>query len=210
MNIMPFDTFYNLPDEKRQKIIDNAVKEFSDNPFSEVSINQIVKNSEISRGSFYTYFADKYDLLIYLLATFKQNVKRMMEEATKNQAGDLKQLIIGLHKYIFDLYQNETNQKFIFNVIIYFQTHLDEEIKNKKQQLPDLADCDDVFRLLDLKQFNFSSERKIKQTIDIAFSILKTNIYNTVSKEIDFQNSKQSLEEYLNILEYGYRGNKNA
>jgi len=207
---MPFDTFYNLPDEKRQKIIDNAVKEFSDNPFSEVSINQIVKNSEISRGSFYTYFADKYDLLIYLLATFKQNVKRIMEEATKNQAGDLKQLIIGLHKYIFDLYQNETNQKFIFNVIIYFQTHLDEEIKNKKQQLPDLADRDDVFRLLDLKQFNFSSERKIKQTIDIAFSILKTNIYNTVSKEIDFQNSKQSLEEYLNILEYGYRGNKNA
>ncbi|MDD3712853.1 MAG: TetR family transcriptional regulator [Candidatus Izemoplasmatales bacterium] len=207
---MPFDTFYNLPEEKRRKIIDSAVKEFSDNPFSEVSINKIVKNSEISRGSFYTYFADKYDLLIYLLATFKENVKRIMEEAAIDRAGDLKQLIMGLHKYIFDLYQNETNQKFIFNVLIYFQTHLDEELKNKNQPLPDLANCDDVFQLLDLKQFKFTSEPEIKQTIDIAFSILKTNIYNTVSKKLNFQNSKKSLEEYLNILEYGYRGNKNA
>ncbi len=133
-----------------------------------------------------------------------------MEDAAFDKAGDLKQLIIELHISIFELYQNETNQKLIFNIIIYFRTHLDEEIKNKKQQLPNLVDCDAVFRLLDLKQFNFSSERKIKQTIDTAFSILKTNIYNTVSKKIDFQNSKQSLEEYLNFLEYGYRRNKNA
>ncbi len=67
----PFDTFYNLLEEKRKKIIDNSVKEFSDNPFSEVSINKIIKKTEISRGSFYTYFEDKYDLLIYLLATFR-------------------------------------------------------------------------------------------------------------------------------------------
>ena len=31
-------------------------------PFSEISINKIIHEANISRGSFYQYFNDKYDL----------------------------------------------------------------------------------------------------------------------------------------------------
>lgn len=64
---MPTVTFANLSAEKKQRIFDAAVLEFSTKRFREASINQIIKTAGISRGSFYQYFSDKEDLYIYLL-----------------------------------------------------------------------------------------------------------------------------------------------
>lgn len=63
---MPKDTFFNLSEEKKQKIYAAAVKEFSTQRFSEASINQIVKTAEIPRGSFYQYFEGKEDVYLYM------------------------------------------------------------------------------------------------------------------------------------------------
>ena len=71
---MPKQTFFNLPDEKRRTIIEAAVNEFADYGFEASSINRIVANSGISKGSFYQYFADKLDLfkgLVDILAQEK-------------------------------------------------------------------------------------------------------------------------------------------
>jgi AcrR family transcriptional regulator len=67
-NSMPKDTFYNLSDEKKRKIFDAAVQEFSARRFGEASINQIIKAAGIPRGSFYQYFEDKEDLYLYMFA----------------------------------------------------------------------------------------------------------------------------------------------
>jgi AcrR family transcriptional regulator len=64
---MPKDTFFNLPEEKREKILVAALSEFENNDFDQASINQIVIRSEISKGSFYQYFEDKKDLYKYII-----------------------------------------------------------------------------------------------------------------------------------------------
>jgi AcrR family transcriptional regulator len=64
---MPKQTFLNLPKEKRQVIIDAAVCEFTEFGFEASSINRIVANSGISKGSFYQYFEDKMDVFRYLM-----------------------------------------------------------------------------------------------------------------------------------------------
>ena len=64
---MPADTFRNLPEEKRMRIFQAAVAEFAQQPFSQASINRIVKDAGIPRGSFYQYFADKEDLYLYVI-----------------------------------------------------------------------------------------------------------------------------------------------
>lgn len=69
---MPTQRFLNLKESKRKVILDAAVKEFSRVPYSAASINQIIKEAEISRGSFYTYFEDKDDLIRYILGDFSQ------------------------------------------------------------------------------------------------------------------------------------------
>lgn len=64
---MPKDTFFNLPQEKRDLILSTAVEEFATNSYDQASINRIVANTGIAKGSFYQYFEDKQDLFYYLL-----------------------------------------------------------------------------------------------------------------------------------------------
>ncbi|MDT8337004.1 MAG: TetR/AcrR family transcriptional regulator, partial [Candidatus Izemoplasmatales bacterium] len=167
---MPSNTFMNLPIEKQHKILHAAIEEFSDKPFSEVSINKIIKNAEISRGSFYTYFTDKYDLLAYLLERFKNKMQNEMINMNKEVKGDLKELILSIHNHIYEIYQNQTHQKFFYNIIGYFQSHADEELKNQRETLPFLGDCDELYDIIERDQFKFETEKEIKQTIDIAFA----------------------------------------
>ena len=63
---MPKDTFYNLDKEKKKKITDELIYEFSDKPFSQVNIKTIVENLGIARGSFYQYFNDLEDSYFYM------------------------------------------------------------------------------------------------------------------------------------------------
>ncbi|HET7143475.1 MAG TPA: TetR/AcrR family transcriptional regulator [Anaerolineales bacterium] len=64
---MPKQTFLNLPEEKRQGIVNAAIDEFAEFGFEASSINRIVANSGISKGSFYQYFEDKMDVFKYLM-----------------------------------------------------------------------------------------------------------------------------------------------
>ncbi|MBS3990982.1 MAG: TetR/AcrR family transcriptional regulator [Erysipelothrix sp.] len=69
---MPKETFINLPIEKQKLIFDACIKEFSTYPFSQASINQIIKNANISRGSFYQYFEDKWDAYEMMMGRIAQ------------------------------------------------------------------------------------------------------------------------------------------
>ena len=68
---MPKETFLKLPEEKKNKIIKAAKKEFERVPFEQTSIKNIVEDAEIARGSFYQYFESREDWWrIYFKCTF--------------------------------------------------------------------------------------------------------------------------------------------
>jgi len=64
---MPHQTFFNLPNDKQQRILDVCIKEFADKTYHKASISRIVKESKIAKGSFYQYFDDKQDVFKYIL-----------------------------------------------------------------------------------------------------------------------------------------------
>lgn len=64
---MPKDTFFNLPEEKRERIIDAAIDEFAAYPYHQARVTVIADQAGIAKGSFYQYFADKKDLFKYLM-----------------------------------------------------------------------------------------------------------------------------------------------
>ena len=68
---MPKQTFFNLPEEKRETIFNAAVEEFAQYGLENASTNRIVANSGISKGSFYQYFEDKQDVFMYLLSVIE-------------------------------------------------------------------------------------------------------------------------------------------
>ena len=86
---MPTERFLRLPKEKIETIRIAAAKEFIRVPLEEASINRIVHDADISRGSFYTYFEDKQDLLKWLIyAQAEQHFKNYIERLREN-GGDL-------------------------------------------------------------------------------------------------------------------------
>ncbi|VBB07750.1 tetr bacterial regulatory protein hth signature [Lucifera butyrica] len=82
---MPKDTFHNLSDDKKRKIFDAAVQEFSTRRFSEASINQIVKAAGIPRGSFYQYFSGKEDIFCYM---FEEILKEKRDVIRQSESVD--------------------------------------------------------------------------------------------------------------------------
>jgi AcrR family transcriptional regulator len=69
---MPKQTFFNLPADKRETIVNAAVDEFAEYGLENASTNRIVKNSGIAKGSFYQYFEDKQDVFLYLLSVLER------------------------------------------------------------------------------------------------------------------------------------------
>jgi len=75
---MPTETFFNLPDEKKERIIEAAVDEFAENGFENAKVNEIVRKSSIPKGSFYQYFSDKSDIFKYVLDIVFEKKMQMM------------------------------------------------------------------------------------------------------------------------------------
>jgi AcrR family transcriptional regulator len=69
---MPKHTFFNLPREKRETIMNAAIEEFAEYGLENASTNRIVKNSGIAKGSFYQYFEDKQDVFTHMLEVAEQ------------------------------------------------------------------------------------------------------------------------------------------
>ena len=85
---MPTQRFLNLKDSKKNAILEAAAHEFARVPYSAVSINQIIKEAEISRGSFYTYFEDKDDLMRYMLRGFRDTLRKKVFEFLEEKEED--------------------------------------------------------------------------------------------------------------------------
>lgn len=64
---MPRSTFNNLPQKKKDRIIDAAIDEFANNNYHKASITNIIEKADIASGSFYQYFENKEDLFRYLI-----------------------------------------------------------------------------------------------------------------------------------------------
>ena len=70
---MPKDTFFNLSEEKQNRIMDAIIDEFGRHTYEHINISNIVRDSGIPRGSFYQYFIDKDDLFNHL----NQEIQRL-------------------------------------------------------------------------------------------------------------------------------------
>ena len=71
--------------QKRKKIIDKAWELFAKNGYEETKVEDITKDLGISKGSFYTYFATKEELLYEVLGKIKKEVIEKLENINVDQ-----------------------------------------------------------------------------------------------------------------------------
>ena len=86
---MPSDRFLKLKEEKQDRIIEASVDEFTSAGYAEASINKIIKDADISRGSFYTYFEDKSDLFGFIFNRLKVSAYNSIIKAVQDNKGNV-------------------------------------------------------------------------------------------------------------------------
>ncbi len=108
---MPKETFFNLSNEKKEKILTSAKKEFAKAGIKDSSIQKIIEEAKIPRGSFYQYFESKEDLLEYLLKEHAEEMNKNLEKTIKRTNGDIFAICIAIYNYMVSqcVEKNETN-----------------------------------------------------------------------------------------------------
>ena len=79
--------FQSLSPEKREKIFTSAAEEFAEHGYRKASVNSIVKNAGISKGSLFQYFSTKRNLFDGLVDLASDQVKiylRSVREETRD------------------------------------------------------------------------------------------------------------------------------
>lgn len=118
---MPTERFYRLPDAKKQAIREAATKEFARVPYEKASINQIIQNADISRGSFYTYFEDKQDVVRWLFEDSCSQMKQICQDELTRSHGDYFSMLEVLFEHFLRTLQSTTDMLAVAKNVFSYQ-----------------------------------------------------------------------------------------
>lgn len=79
--------------EKKSELLEAALNEFSSKKYEDASLNSIIKNAGISKGTFYYHFKDKQELYIYLLESSSKAkwefINKNIKPSSTEERGDI-------------------------------------------------------------------------------------------------------------------------
>ncbi len=92
-----------VKEDKKNRLLDTAFKLFTEKGIKNTSIQDIVDNANVAKGTFYLYFKDKYELRDILIA--KKSHKLFSDALTslrKNYISNFSDQIIFVINYVID------------------------------------------------------------------------------------------------------------
>ncbi len=76
---------------RKKELVKAALDEFTTNDYKNASLNSIIKNAGISKGTFYYHFQDKQSLYLFLLDTANKTKWEFMNSHIKEMSVDFNQ-----------------------------------------------------------------------------------------------------------------------
>lgn len=149
--------------ERRQEVIDAALKEFSEKGYKGASLNNILKEAQISKGTFYYHFKNKEDLYFFLIEILIEEKKRFMKDRIKPE---------DFNEDIFTIFK--------------LQAKLGVEFAINNPQINDFAksfikERENLIYEKALERYNFKDDTLVKSLINNAYT--KGEIRNDIPKE---------------------------
>ena len=206
---MPKETFYRLPDEKRERIMAAAEREFLENSFEAASINRIIKEAAIPRGSFYQYFEDKKDIFLYIVNTHKNEAFGFVESFIKDSDGDVFSF---MRKAIDFMISAECSEKVegmkrIFSQPWVFDMIVSDTMKGKQEEANMTKGI--MFKYIDKNQLNVENDDELIALINI-FASISLGLFFKIfimgkNMEIDKEKIRKNIYDEIATLEKKYK-----
>ena len=191
---MPKQTFLNLPEKKKKKILEAAKNEFSRVSVTEASINNIVTEANIARGSFYQYFESKEDLLIFMIDKASERVKDKVNEKIKEN-GDIFETFIFFYDKIVETCKDSNNKMFYKTVLANLRANDSIVLGKAKEEI-----YNSLMKNTDTS--NFKSKKDLPILIEMLSAITRWAIIQTVTSN----NVVDIREKYIKQIEYVKNG----
>ena len=119
---MPKDTFYRIPYEKQQILLNTVISLFSTFNYEEVDVKRIVNSANIPRGSFYSYFNDLEDYYSYIIGQLQENRIKEIEQLAMNYQRDFFSFLIDMYEYDLKKITNPSRRLLQHHYYRYIQT----------------------------------------------------------------------------------------
>jgi AcrR family transcriptional regulator len=198
---MPTNTFYNLANEKQDKLMDAAIKEFSKFSIYKSSINRILADAKIPKGSFYQYFHDKAEFYWYTINTVVKDQLTPYDTLLEDCNGDLFVVEERQLNEIIDLLQDYRFSSLLRNMFLYSYHEM-------KQKVFDQSEVD--FSLMYQIHVNHQKEKyKVKDEHDFQafYDMLRTLsnacILGVVSNQYSEEYAKEVYKKQLQYIKDG-------
>jgi len=204
---MPTSTFFNLPEEKREKLLRAIKDEFSRVPFEKVSINQIIHAADIPRGSFYQYFADKNDLLEYIFLGYRNKLVAHLKEWLQANSGDIFGMFYEILEFAIGFTMADSRNNFFQNLFADIKVNTEFYRKIVKTTREQRA-FSELRPLINTEMLDIRAQEDFTNILGILFSVCKEAHAEVFLDLSDSQNIKQKYKNKLELLRRGFTKNK--
>ena len=199
---MPKQTFYNLKEEKREKIEQALLKEFSNNTFGGASISNIIAEAQIPRGSFYQYFENKEDAVEYIINKYLKKEKEKIYTSLLRNNGDIFKTSIDIYDYIIEKINTTSNLKLFKNI-------LQELRKNNTNAFEEntefLSGKKTIEKIIDKRDLNIQEKEDLCYFLKILSLVMRSATLEVISNKITQEEGKQKLLKEIEILKRGMK-----
>ncbi len=206
---MPTERFYRLPKAKQELIREAAVAEFARVPYEKVSINQIIHSAEISRGSFYTYFEDKDDLLGYVFSDSCEQIQQFCETELEKNGGDYFNLLERMYDHFVDTLQKTTvMMEIVRNVFSYRESAQILGIGPEGPRKPtgreeDNAPVNWLLERIDCSRFRYETPEEYEPLMMLGTATLMLAVKRFYQFPKDAELVRRSFLDALELLKHG-------
>ena len=199
---MPTNTFFNLPAEKKHKILKAANKEFARVPLEQASIKNIVEDAEIARGSFYQYFENKQDLFEYIMTSKTGDMEKNLIEMIEQENGNIINIFINIYDHLIEVGKIRRNNKLFRQIFENIKTSDNLMLTRKEEMNKKLEKILQDLYSKNKDILNIKNEEEFKLVIEILSAITRRRIVASLK----YKNSAEAREDFLKAIEYIKRG----
>lgn len=197
---MPTKTFFNLPKEKRIRILRAGKKEFSRVPLDKAVIANIAKDAGIPRGSFYQYFSSLEDLFSYIVDYMYGFNKKKFEESLANHNNDIFLAIKENFAQEIERLTKEENKQFRINAM---SLMINDSKNYSKEFIDNMMEKKDV---LDLDFFpeQYQKSATFAKALDLINMVGDNFVAKYLSTDATPEEIIEDYNNYVDFVEIGY------
>ncbi len=194
---MPSNAYKRLTTEKKKRIIEGAIKEFSIHSIEHASLNAVANNAGMSRTTLYYYFADIDDIFMTVMDEVMENFKKSINLVEREQI-DIFEIYYLFFRYVTN-YKNTELEAFVKTIFsdmslklqkIITEPYIQYFLENKKY-------------LKNLEKLDYENREELLDILFALFALVTASINYYFKNDIEFDNIDYKFKRGLRLLKYG-------